>query len=157
EDLDGDGDRAEPLPLDLAGGPRVVDVAVDMGAYEGQFAPGAPAAGDDDLDPGEFVVLVPEGGPLDPLAHATAILTNVSGGGNARVMVTQIDGAIHQGARGYTEFGSVLILVTSLGNGHFLATILIPFDSAALHGATAQRMHATWYDPSTGDWALAAA
>jgi predicted outer membrane repeat protein len=45
-DLDGDGDTAEPLPLDLAGNPRFIDIAdkadtgngtapiVDMGAYE---------------------------------------------------------------------------------------------------------------------------
>ncbi len=49
-DLDGDGDTAEPLPLDLAGGPRFVDhpmvvdtgagepPVVDIGAYE--FLPG---------------------------------------------------------------------------------------------------------------------
>ncbi|HEX7051158.1 MAG TPA: hypothetical protein VF188_13200 [Longimicrobiales bacterium] len=42
-DLDGDGDIAEPLPLDLAGRPRAVDwagddgaAAVDLGAYERQ-------------------------------------------------------------------------------------------------------------------------
>ena len=33
-DLDGDGDTAEPLPLDLAGNTRAVGTAVDMGAYE---------------------------------------------------------------------------------------------------------------------------
>jgi hypothetical protein len=33
-DLDGDGDLSEPLPLDLAGNPRVYDGRVDRGAYE---------------------------------------------------------------------------------------------------------------------------
>jgi hypothetical protein len=43
-DLDGDGDTAEPLPLDLGGGPRVADgnedgnAVVDMGAYETSVA-----------------------------------------------------------------------------------------------------------------------
>ncbi|MCK4658281.1 MAG: hypothetical protein KAV82_02060, partial [Phycisphaerae bacterium] len=33
-DLDGDGDTAEPLPLDLDENPRVINYVVDMGAYE---------------------------------------------------------------------------------------------------------------------------
>jgi len=36
-DVDGDGDIDEPIPLDLAGGTRVLGTGVDMGAYE--FAP----------------------------------------------------------------------------------------------------------------------
>jgi hypothetical protein len=33
-DLDGDGDRNEPLPFDLAGQPRVCESSVDIGAFE---------------------------------------------------------------------------------------------------------------------------
>ncbi|MBC7234987.1 MAG: right-handed parallel beta-helix repeat-containing protein [Chloroflexi bacterium] len=34
EDVDGDGDVEEPIPLDLAGNPRLVGLTVDLGAFE---------------------------------------------------------------------------------------------------------------------------
>jgi hypothetical protein len=40
-DLDGDGDVAEPLPIDLGGAPRLQGNAVDLGAYESPFAVGS--------------------------------------------------------------------------------------------------------------------
>ena len=43
-DLDGDGNRTEALPLDLARGPRVLGAAVDLGAFE-SLAPVASEAG----------------------------------------------------------------------------------------------------------------
>jgi hypothetical protein len=38
-DLDGDGNKAEAVPFDAAGLPRVVNAAVDIGAYESLAAP----------------------------------------------------------------------------------------------------------------------
>ncbi len=102
-DLDGDGNTAEPVPLDLAGILRVIDGVVDMGAYEGEFTAGAPASSENDLDEGEFVALVPEGGPLNPVESPAVLLTNVSGGDNATATATQIDGLIHPGAGGYAR------------------------------------------------------
>jgi hypothetical protein len=154
-DLDGDGNTSEPMPIDLAGGPRVVDSVVDMGAYEGQFAPGAPASSENDLDEGEFAALVPEGGPLNPIESPAVLLTNVSGGDNATATATQIDGLIHPGAGGYSDLGSVVVLETSLQDGQFKATVFVPFDSSVLGGASPQQVRATWYDGSGGNWALA--
>jgi len=48
-DLDGDGDMAEPLPLDLDGGPRASGMSVDLGVFEiSSGAPDCPADGDGD-------------------------------------------------------------------------------------------------------------
>ncbi len=154
-DLDGDGNTAEPMPIDLAGGPRVVDSVVDMGAYEGQFAPGAPASSDNDVDQGEFAALVPEGGPFNPIESPAVLLTNVSGGDNATATATQIDGLIHPGAGGFSDLGSVVVLQTSLEDGEFKATVFLPFDSSALGGAAPQQVRATWYDGAAGNWAMA--
>lgn len=38
-DVDGDGDIDEPIPVDLAGGTRVLGTGVDMGAYESLASP----------------------------------------------------------------------------------------------------------------------
>ncbi|PNW37119.1 UNVERIFIED_CONTAM: hypothetical protein BEN50_01975 [Euhalothece sp. KZN 001] len=43
QDLDGDGDTTELLSLDIAGNPRIADISVDMGAYEGQALAPVPA------------------------------------------------------------------------------------------------------------------
>jgi hypothetical protein len=64
-DLDGDGDRVEPLPLDLARHPRVSGAAVDMGPFEAQVAemPEEPACpwdltGDGRVSGGDLVIVL---------------------------------------------------------------------------------------------------
>ena len=48
-DLDEDGDTAEPVPFDLASGPRVVGTTLDLGAYEG----GVTVSNEPDVPPSE--------------------------------------------------------------------------------------------------------
>ena len=53
-DIDGDGDTAEPLPVDIRGLPRVLGSAVDIGAYEYRSPVPGDFDGDGDVDQSDF-------------------------------------------------------------------------------------------------------
>ncbi len=154
-DLDGDGDTAEPIPFDRGGSPRVLGGAVDMGAWEGEFEPGAPASSESDLDQGDFAALVPAGPVFNPLANPAVFVVNTSGPDNASFTVVQLDQETHPGAGGFSELGSMLRTETSLEDGEYVATLYIPFDAADLGGAAPAQANLTWYDGSAGSWAVA--
>jgi len=154
-DIDGDGNTTEPIPFDYGGGDRVQGAFVDMGAWEGEFEPGAPASSDNDLDQGDFAVLVPGGAPFNPLVTPAVIVTNTAGPDNASVVVTQLDGDMHPGAGGFAELGAIFRMVTTLADGEYLATVFIPFSAADLAGIELQQLNLTAFDDAMGNWAYA--
>ena len=59
--MDGDGDTAEPLPIDILGNPRLDNGQVDMGAYEYQTGNAVPDATDETYFTDEDIPIVIDG------------------------------------------------------------------------------------------------
>jgi hypothetical protein len=80
---------------------------------------------------------------------------NTSGPDDATFVVTEYEGDMYPEAAGYSELSCILSLDTSLADGQYLATLLIPFAASGFGAIDPVGVNLTRYDPVAGNWALA--
>lgn len=112
--------------LDIDRDPRAVGGRVDMGSDEAICASAV------DLDQGEEVILNPGGGGDDPNTEVLVVFENVSGPNDATVEITEVGTDLY-GDGLFGALGRTLRIETSLADGQFSVTVLIPFDANALN------------------------
>jgi hypothetical protein len=147
-DLDNDGNTSEPIPWDIDTDARVSGGTVDMGSDEVIWD------GATGIDPGGSVTLNPGGGPDDPNTEAIVVFDNNSVG-DANITVVEMSGDPHLPAGGFGGLGTTLRIDTSVADGEFLMTVMIPFDADDLAGQYPLNVDLMWW---YGDrWILAVA
>ena len=152
----GDNDAVPPyIETDILGNDRFIDGIVDMGAYEGQYEMLPPAAVEYDLDQGEGVVLIPDGGEFNPLSVSAAVVVNTVGPDNATAVITRYDENLHPEGEGFSVLGTSLQAETSLAEGQSRIQLFIPFDASDLGESDPATLDVAYFDDTAGTWALA--
>ncbi|MEQ8768745.1 MAG: thrombospondin type 3 repeat-containing protein [Planctomycetota bacterium] len=115
-------------------------------------------ATDSDLDNGESLVLLPDGGDgSDPTLEPIVEITNLTGSDDSTISVVQSDLDLNPGAGGYGALGKTLTIETDLADGQFFMRVRIPFELADLGGASWTSVDLLYYDEASYSWQLAAA
>jgi hypothetical protein len=147
------------LETDLLGQPRIVGAAVDIGCYEGEFDALPPMAEASDLDPGESALLVPSGGSSNPAESTLLLIMNTSGPPDSSAVMTLYEAALHPGAGGYSELGTIARVETNLQPGQHRLSVFIRVDATDLAqaGVDPDELDLTVFDPVSNRWRLAVA
>ena len=135
---------------DIDGDPRVSDGRVDMGSDEVIWG------GAENISPGQSVTLNPGGGPNDPNEEALVVFDNNSVKA-ANITVVEMSSNPHPPAPGFEALGTTLTIDTSLADGEFKMTVVIPFDANDLDDLAPLSVNLMYYDTSSGGWVLAVA
>jgi hypothetical protein len=157
-DLDNDGNTTEPIPWDIDGDMRVIDgnssgtATVDMG-FDEVIWDGVQGMAPEDPP----VTLNPGGGPNDPNVETLVVFDNNSVT-DANVTVVEMNTTVNPPEKGFQTLGSgrTLRVDTSLANGEFLMTVVIPFEAGDLPPeADPTAVDLMYWDTSSDDWQLA--
>ena len=154
-DLDGDGNTTEPIPFDIDGDVRFNDgdsngsAIVDMGSDE-VIWDGAENIAPEDPP----IILNPGGGFPDPSVKTLVVFDNNSAV-LANVTVVEMSSNPHPPTGGFDALGKTLRIDTSLADGEFFMTVVVPFDVNDLAGADPYKVDLMYYDVSEGNWVLA--
>jgi len=105
------------------------------------------------LEDGQTTTLNPGGG--SPVETAQVEITNLSGTNGAEIWAGTDADPLHPDAGGFGVLSTQLLVDTSLDDGEYFMTVVVPVDAASLGGANPLLVDLVYYDKSSGDWELA--
>ncbi|MBN2842544.1 MAG: hypothetical protein JXM68_05605, partial [Sedimentisphaerales bacterium] len=136
---------------DRDGDSRFANGALDIGSDECNFDLAT-------VNSNERVTLNPVGAGTKALHEETYItLDNTAGGDNSTVEAIQIGENIHPDQSAYRVVGSTLIVETSLADGDYEMTLVVPFTYDDLGGLAWNSIVLSYFDVGSSSWVSAGA
>ena len=143
------GSGSGPGAYDRDGDLRVAGLRLDIGSDECHFESSTVASGGS-------VTLTPIGDGTAEMYDETYItLDNTAGANNSTIDVVQISDNIHPEENAYRVIGSTVVVETSLADGDYEMTLVIPFTVDDLAGATWNTVTLSYFDESSQSWSSA--
>jgi len=137
-------------PTDIDGDPRVFDDRIDIGSDEILFDKA------EEIDSAESVVLNPGHEADDPTSEAIVVFRNDSNE-QAEIAVVEMSSSASESTKTFEALGSTLRIDTSLNDGEFEMTVLIPFTEDDLIGTNPLQLNLMYFDINSAECVLAVA